>query len=55
LKTEGHGSHAGIGDDDAGAAEAIAFHKASRVACRCSCATQVMNHAQKYRDRMQSA
>jgi hypothetical protein len=55
LQTEGHGSHADIRDDDAGAAEAIAFHKTSRVACGSSCATQVMNHAQKYRDRMQSA
>ena len=54
LKAEGHGSHADVRDDDASAAEAIAFHKASRVACRCSGATEVTNHAQKYRDRMQS-
>jgi hypothetical protein len=28
LEAEGHGSHADVRDDDAGAAEAVAFHKA---------------------------
>jgi hypothetical protein len=29
LEAEGHGSHADVRDDDAGAAEAVAFHKSS--------------------------
>ena len=32
LKAEGHGSHADVRDDDASAAEAVAFHKSRMLA-----------------------